>query len=159
MIWRRNLKPTITVRADVTGGITGNDATAKINDDLQGLRASLPQGYSIEPAGYMEKSAQSAALLMQPVPMMVIVIITLLMVQLQSIFGCLGGLDCSARYDRCQHIPLLLTQRPLGVCGGIRDIGFSRHDHQEFSHSDRPDRTAFEGRAVALECYYQFGST
>ena len=114
LIWRRNLKPTITVRADVTGGITGNDATAKINDDLQGLRASLPQGYSIEPAGYMEKSAQSTALLMQPVPMMVIVIITLLMVQLQKVsLAVLAALTAPLGMIGVS-ISLLLTQRPLG---------------------------------------------
>ena len=114
LIWRRNLKPTITVRADVNGTITGNDATAKIYDELQNLKASLPLGYSIEPGGYMEKSAQSTALLMQPVPMMIIVIITLLMLQLQKVsLAVLAALTAPLGMIGVS-ISLLLTQRPLG---------------------------------------------
>lgn len=114
LIWRRNLKPTITVRADVNGAITGNDASSEIYSELQSLKASLPQGYSIEPGGYMEKSAQSTDLLMQPVPMMIIVIITLLMLQLQKVsLAFLAALTAPLGMIGVS-VSLLLTQRPLG---------------------------------------------
>ena len=34
LIWRRDLKPTITVQATVAPGVTGNDVTQKIYDNL-----------------------------------------------------------------------------------------------------------------------------
>lgn len=114
LIWRRNLKPTITVRADVNGAITGNDASAKIDSELQSLRESLPQGYSIEPGGYMEKSAQSTGLLMQPVPIMIVVIITLLMLQLQKVSLALLAALTAPLGMIGVSVSLLLTQRPLG---------------------------------------------
>ena len=125
LIWRRNLKPTITVRADVNGGITGNDATAKIHDKLQDLKASLPQGYSIEAAGYMEKSAQSTALLVQPVPMMILVIVTLLMLQLQKVsLAVLAALTAPLGMIGVS-ISLLLTQRPLGFVAELGILALS----------------------------------
>jgi len=125
LIWRRNLKPTITVRADVNGTITGNDATAKIYDELQNLKASMPPGYTIEPGGYMEKSVQSTALLMQPVPMMIIVIITLLMVQLQKVsLAMLAALTAPLGMIGVS-ISLLLTQRPLGFVAELGILALS----------------------------------
>ena len=125
LIWRRNLKPTITVRADVNGTITGNDATAQIYDELKNLRAGMPFGYNIEPGGYMEKSAQSTALLMQPVPMMIIVIITLLMVQLQKVsLTILAALTAPLGMIGVS-ISLLLTQRPLGFVAELGILALS----------------------------------
>ncbi|MEA5091276.1 Efflux pump membrane transporter BepE [bioreactor metagenome] len=125
LIWRRNLKPTITVRADVNGTITGNDATAKIYDELQNLKASMPPGYTIEPGGYMEKSVQSTALLMQPVPIMIIVIITLLMVQLQKVsLAMLAALTAPLGMIGVS-ISLLLTQRPLGFVAELGILALS----------------------------------
>ena len=62
----------------------------------------------------MEKSAQSTALLMQPVPMMVVVIITLLMVQLQKVSLALLAALTAPLGMIGVSISLLLTQRPLG---------------------------------------------
>lgn len=84
LIWRRDLKPTITVQADVAAGITGNDAARQAYQSLQELRQSLPIGYSIDIGGSLESSKKSMVFLLQPVPIMIIVIITLLMLQLQK---------------------------------------------------------------------------
>ena len=51
LIWRRNLKPTITVQANTIPGILGNDATRKAYDNLANIRKSLPPGYSIDIGG------------------------------------------------------------------------------------------------------------
>ena len=42
LIWRRDLKPTITVQADTVQGVTGNDAANQVYANLEGLRTSLP---------------------------------------------------------------------------------------------------------------------
>jgi len=85
-VWRRNLKPTITVQADTVPGITGNDATIQAYKDLEELRNNLPPGYSIEMGGSVDLRDEAIGLLMQPVPAMVIIIMTLLMLQLQNMF-------------------------------------------------------------------------
>ncbi len=85
LIWRRDLKPTITVQANTIEGVLGNDATKQVYDNLKDLRASLPPGYSIDIGGPMEMSIKATRWLLQPVPVMAVVIITLLMLQLQNV--------------------------------------------------------------------------
>ncbi|MCR5440050.1 MAG: efflux RND transporter permease subunit [Selenomonas sp.] len=82
-IERRNLMPTITVQADVHDG-TANDATKKAYEATAQLRKDLPFGCSIEPAGALEDSNKSVGFLLQPVPVMIFIIMTLLMFQLGS---------------------------------------------------------------------------
>ena len=45
LVWRRDLKPTITVQANVVPGVTGYDATKQVYDSLASLRKNLPPGY------------------------------------------------------------------------------------------------------------------
>lgn len=79
LIWRRNLKPTITVQANMIPGVegpAGNDVAQKVYDQLKDIRTSLPLGYSIEIGGPWERSEKARALLFEAVPMMIIVILT-----------------------------------------------------------------------------------
>jgi multidrug efflux pump len=103
LIWRRNLKPTITIQAEVIPGVTGNDAAKQVYRSLEKLRTSLPPGYSIEIGGAAERSAVALGYLAGMVPVMLIVIMILLMLQLQS----------SARMF------LTLLTAPLGVIGVV----------------------------------------
>ena len=84
LIWRRDLKPTITVRGNIYQG-TANDATQKVYDKLAGLQSQLPFGYSIEPDGAMADSQTAIGHLLKPLPVMAVVILTILMFQLRSI--------------------------------------------------------------------------
>lgn len=84
LIWRRDLKPTITIEGTIAEG-TGNDATQKAYDALAPLRRELPFGYDIEVDGDLENSQKSLRYLLKPVPVMVLIILTLLMIQLRSI--------------------------------------------------------------------------
>lgn len=101
LVWRRDLKPTITVQANTVGGMLGNDATTEAYENLNELRASLPSGYSIDIGGPMEMSLKATKWLIQPVPVMIIIIITLLMLQLQNI----------------AKMVLVLLTAPLGIIG------------------------------------------
>ena len=100
LIKRRNLLPTIMVQGDVVRG-EGNDATQRIYRATEELRASLPAGASITPAGALEDSAEAMGYLMQPVPAMVFIIMTLLMLQV----GTMG------------KMALTLLTAPLGLIG------------------------------------------
>lgn len=100
LIKRRNLLPTIMVQGDVVRG-EGNDATQRIYRATEELRASLPAGASITPAGALEDSAEAMGYLVQPVPAMIFIIMTLLMLQV----GTMG------------KMALTLLTAPLGLIG------------------------------------------
>ncbi|MBP1763755.1 MAG: bepE 3 [Firmicutes bacterium] len=101
LIWRRDLKPTITVQANVVAGVTGNDASQKIYAKLKDIRAGLPPGYRIDIGGLLERSKDAAKLLLEPVPVMIFFIITLLMIQVHSV----------------PKMLLTLLTAPLGIIG------------------------------------------
>jgi len=86
IIWRRNRLPTMTVRADMADE-TLQPATisTQLNTQLDGLRAKLPTGYRIEMGGSIEESAKGQTAIMKVMPLMLVGVITLLMIQLQSI--------------------------------------------------------------------------
>ncbi|MCC6697647.1 MAG: efflux RND transporter permease subunit [Candidatus Hydrogenedentes bacterium] len=114
LIRRRNLKPTITVQANTIDGVLGNDATTALLERLSSLRASLPPGYSISIGGPLEDSIKASNWLMQPVPAMLAVILTLLMFQLKSIPKMFLTLFTAPLGIIGVSISLLLTGRPMG---------------------------------------------
>ena len=57
----------------------------QVYEELRPIREALPPGYGIEIGGSLESSKKSTNYLLQPVPVMIILIITLLMFQLQKI--------------------------------------------------------------------------
>lgn len=114
MIWRRNLQPTITVQADTTPGVMGDTATLAFYESLQDLRDQLPAGYSIEIGGTTEMSMKATKWLMGPVPVMLVIIVSLLMFQLQSIAKMVLTLLTAPLGIIGVSIGLLLTGRPMG---------------------------------------------
>ncbi len=84
VVWRRNRTPMLLVRADTTPGIQAPVATAEVLPALEGIKASLPQGYRIETAGAVEESAKGSASINKVMPLMLAVMLALLMVQMQS---------------------------------------------------------------------------
>jgi multidrug efflux pump len=84
IIWRRNRLPTVTVRGDVYGQIQPPTVTAKIMQDLAGIRAELPPGYLLEIGGTVEDSARGQKSVNAGVPLFIVVVLTLLMFQLKS---------------------------------------------------------------------------
>ena len=100
LIKRRNLQPTIMVQGDVTHG-EGNDAALRIYKATEELRAQLPAGTTITPAGSLEDADEAMGFLVQPVPAMIFIIMTLLMLQV----GTMG------------KMALTLLTAPLGLIG------------------------------------------
>ncbi|HWR39573.1 MAG TPA: efflux RND transporter permease subunit [Patescibacteria group bacterium] len=114
LIYRYNLKPMIIVQADIKPGITGDDVTEQVYNDLAGLRRSLPLGYSIEYDGSKESSIKASQFISQPVPAMIIVIMILLMIQLQNIPKMVLTLLTAPLGIIGVSIGLVLTGKPLG---------------------------------------------
>ena len=85
VVWRRNRMPTIQVRADLANDrVTGPTASLQIDPTLDELRRDLPPGYSIELGGTVEESAKNENALKAVFPIMIVGVVTLLMMQLQS---------------------------------------------------------------------------
>jgi multidrug efflux pump len=85
VIWRRDRRPAIQVRADLANDtVTAPTVTQQIDPQLGALRTRLPPGYRIEIGGAIEESARNESALQAVVPLMIVAVITLLMIQLQS---------------------------------------------------------------------------
>jgi len=86
LIWRRNRLPAMTVRADMTDE-SQQPATisTQLNAQLDAVREKMPIGYRIEMGGSIEESGKNQKAIMKVMPLMLVGVITLLMIQLQSI--------------------------------------------------------------------------
>jgi multidrug efflux pump subunit AcrB len=104
VIWRRDLLPTITVQADVVRGIEAKTVNTQLAPALAELQTKLPVGYSIEAGGTVEESAKGLRSIAVIFPMMIFLMLTILMVQLQSF----------------QKMFLVISVAPLGLIGVVR---------------------------------------
>ena len=84
ILWRRNQETMLTVQADIIDGVQAPDVTNRIYPKLQSLIENLPPGYRVEIGGSMEESAKANKALFEMFPTMVLVMLTLLMLQVQS---------------------------------------------------------------------------
>ncbi|MDP3554032.1 efflux RND transporter permease subunit [Methylocystis sp.] len=84
LIWRRDRAPTLTVQADPAPGLTAETAVAALAPAVATVSASLPPQYRIETGGTVEESAKSQGSVFARVPLMLFLMITFLMIQLQS---------------------------------------------------------------------------
>jgi len=114
LIWRRHLKPTITVQANTVPGVLGTDATKIVYHNLENIRKSMPLGYGIEIGGPLEWSIKATKWLLEPVPIMLLVIMTLLMFQLQSISKMILTLLTAPLGVIGASVALLVTGKPVG---------------------------------------------
>ena len=103
MIWRRNLRPTITVNGGISEGVTGNDVTQEIYDQLSDMRTNLPAGMSIEIGGSLEDSKKTLNYLLKPVPLMLMLNMILIMLQLQDV----------------RKLIVIMLTAPMGIIGVI----------------------------------------
>jgi multidrug efflux pump subunit AcrB len=115
LIWRRDRVPTLTVQADVAAGELPETVVSSLSSAVQTLRNTLPPSYNIVVGGTVEESKTSQASVIAVVPIMLLIMFTVLMVQLQSF----------------QRLFLVLSVAPLGLIGVVaalllsgRPLGF-----------------------------------
>ena len=101
IIWRRDRQPTVTVRADILGDVQAPTVSQRIDPRLDALRSQLPPHYRIEVGGAIEESAKGQQSIINVMPFMLLTVLTLLMVQLQSM----------------QRTIMVLLTAPLGLIG------------------------------------------
>ena len=114
VLWRRNRDVAITVLADVKDGEQGVSVTQEIRPLLTNIEAKLPSGYRIDVGGAVEESEKANRALAEVFPAMLAVILTILMLQLQS-FSRMFMVLLTAPLGLIGVVAaLLLTQAPLG---------------------------------------------
>ncbi len=84
VLWREGRNYAVTIQGDVVEGVQGPTVTAQVWPKLQQLAATMPVGYRIEVAGAVEEAGKGQASIAAGLPVMLFIIFTLLMLQLQS---------------------------------------------------------------------------
>ena len=84
IVWRWDRLPVITVRSDIRDGVQAPAVSAQVNEKLEAIRSRLPAGYRIDTGGAVEDSGKGQRSIAAVAPVMVLVMLTVLMVQLQS---------------------------------------------------------------------------
>jgi multidrug efflux pump len=99
--WRRDRLPSITVRSDLKDGIQAPVVSKDLNAKIDELRAKLPAGYRIDMGGAIEDAGKGQQSIAVVAPVMILVMVTALMLQLQSF----------------SRLALVLLTAPLGLIG------------------------------------------
>jgi multidrug efflux pump subunit AcrB len=101
LIWRRQRLPTVTVQAETAPGIEAATVVRELGSEIAAFRATLTPGYDVVAGGTVEDSAKAEASIFAVFPLMLLVMVTILMVQLQSF----------------QRLFLVLATAPLALIG------------------------------------------
>jgi multidrug efflux pump len=125
VIWRRNRTPSITVRAHLSGNIQAPVASNQVEEKLQIIKASLPLGVTIETGGAIEESSKAGASVAKGAPLFLVVVLTLLIIQLQSFARVFLVLLTAPLGLIGVTIALLLFNQPFGFVAMLGTIALS----------------------------------
>jgi len=103
IVWRRDRLPTVTVQADVTPGTQAAAVVQSLAPKIAELNAALPSGYHIGVGGTVEESNKAQTSVAAVLPLMLVLILTVLMIQLQAF----------------SRLFLVLSVAPLGLIGVV----------------------------------------
>ncbi|QCI15143.1 efflux RND transporter permease subunit [Pseudomonas putida] len=103
LVWRRDRKPTITIKSSVTGDIQPTDLVAQLKPDIDKFISELPPGYEVATGGTVEESAKAQGPIRKVIPLMLFLMATFLMIQLHSV----------------QKLFLVVSVAPLGLIGVV----------------------------------------
>jgi multidrug efflux pump subunit AcrB len=103
IVWRRDRLPTVTVQADTVPGTQAATVVQELAPKIAALNASLPSGYDIAVGGTVEESSKAETSVVAALPLALIVLLTVLMIQLQSF----------------SQLFLVLSVAPLGLLGVV----------------------------------------
>jgi len=103
IVWRRDRLPTVTVQADVRPGTQAATVVQALAPKIEALNAKLPNGYHVVVGGTVEESSKAQASVAAEAPLMLGLMLTVLMIQLQSF----------------SRLFLVLSVAPLGLIGVV----------------------------------------
>lgn len=103
LVWRRDRKPTITLKAAVRDDMQPTDLVKELKPEIDKFAAGLPTGYKVATGGTVEESGKAQGPIAKVVPLMVFLMATFLMIQLHSV----------------QKMFLVASVAPLGLIGVV----------------------------------------
>jgi multidrug efflux pump subunit AcrB len=103
LVWRRDRKPTITVKAAVADDMQPTDLVKQLKPEIDKFNAGLPVGYEVATGGTVEESGKAQGPIASVVPLMIFLMATFLMIQLHSV----------------QKMFLVASVAPLGLIGVV----------------------------------------
>lgn len=109
ILWRRNRDMAITVRGDVVDGVQAPTVTNQIWPTLKPVMDRMPAGYRIEIGGAIEESQKGNASIFVLFPLMIMIMLTLIMIQVQSF----------------PKLFLVFASAPLGLIGASLALNLS----------------------------------
>lgn len=125
-IWRQNLQPSITIRANTDGSVPADSVTEQLyQTSLADFRKSLPSGYELTYEGSTKRSHDSMRAIAEVVPFMALVILTVLIFQLRKIKLMLMAAGTAPLGLIGSIIGLQLTRSPIGFIAILGMIALS----------------------------------
>ncbi len=103
IVWRRDRQPTITLQAAMVGDLQPATVVHQLKPAVEKFMANLPADYSIAVGGTVEESGKGERPIAEVVPLMLFLMATVLMIQLQSF----------------QKLFLVVSVAPLGLIGVV----------------------------------------
>ncbi|WP_313517653.1 efflux RND transporter permease subunit [Pseudomonas sp.] len=103
LVWRRDRKPTITIKAAVNGEIQPTDLVTELKPSIEEFAGKLPSGYRVATGGTVEESGKAQGPIAKVLPLMLFLMATFLMIQLHSV----------------QKLFLVISVAPLGLIGVV----------------------------------------
>jgi len=103
LVWRRDRQPTITLSASIYGDFQPATIVEQLAPAVARFKAGLPGTYSVQTGGAVEESAKGEGPIGAAVPLMLFLMATVLMMQLQSF----------------QKLFLVVSVAPLGLIGVV----------------------------------------
>ncbi|MDB6142287.1 MAG: swrC 2 [Pseudomonas sp.] len=103
LVWRRDRKPTITVKAAVRDTMQPTDLVKQLKPEIDQFASGLPVGFKVATGGTVEESGKAQGPIAKVVPLMVFLMATFLMIQLHSV----------------QKMFLVASVAPLGLIGVV----------------------------------------
>jgi len=122
LVWRRDRLPTLTVQAEPRDGVLAATAVSGLAGKVSELKRQLPAGYKIIEGGSVEESAKGQSSVLAVFPLMLVLMMTVLMIQMQSF---------SRLFLVCSVAPLgvigvvlalLVTQKPMGFVSTLGTV-------------------------------------
>jgi multidrug efflux pump subunit AcrB len=125
-IWRRDRIPTLTLKAGISDGTQPATVVAALAGDVAAFARTLPTGYEVQVGGAVEESAKSQGPIVAVAPVMLFLMATLLMVQLQSFHRLFLVFSVAPLALIGVVLALLVSRSPLGfvaILGVLALIG------------------------------------
>ncbi|WP_437891391.1 efflux RND transporter permease subunit [Phytobacter sp. V91] len=125
-IWRRDRTATITLKAGVNDATQPATIVKALSPRVDELSKNLPAGYAIDVAGAVEESSNSQGPIIKVIPLMLFVMATILMIQLQSFHRLFLVFSVAPLALIGVVAALLLSNAPLGfvaILGVLALIG------------------------------------